>query len=355
MSKTIAKYRGYTTSEMRTRSSIPSQSDITTDAGNMYCSNISLAAVKNILGASTYSLYDLCRHANVNKWSAFSPKLISITDNGGGRNNIIVFTTPSICKLGDFAGYNHSAIAPSYTSIGDYEKTTSSDAEDVTFQIEFNCTELILTNLNSSEGIVLTALWDGASYPAYKVVALSSLKGTASITVTVPGPTGSSTWLTPLRRYITLGLYLVNVSNDGSYSFNSSETAKFFHDLGLAPLSKSIRKIFPTDVSWQCNVNEVYYAPGYNYYNGSISAIITTDSFSTYHVCVIATQFKYNSSGNQEQVGSVITIYHGDVDRSGVNISYDFTTIWGTIPSTERWIIVEVNTHTYSASPPCGC
>ena len=171
MGKQVDKYRGFSSAELKAKAGIPAKSDIVEYTNYIDCSNIKMSAVKTLLGASTWSLYDLCRHNNVNKWSGFSPYLKDVSN--AGRNGTITFTKPSVCKLGDFAGYNHGAIPPSYISIDDYEKTTGSDGDNVTFQVEFNSTELILTDLNGALGIVLCAVWDGMTIPAYKVDALS--------------------------------------------------------------------------------------------------------------------------------------------------------------------------------------
>lgn len=94
--------------------------------------NISLSYIKNLLGETTYSLFDLCTSALINKWSKYKP----IRDAGAGANwpdgldshyglNIVENTntdnwkhltprggapggaTDEPGRLGDFRGYEH--------------------------------------------------------------------------------------------------------------------------------------------------------------------------------------------------------------------------------------------------------
>ncbi len=116
MGKQRNTYRTYTTNVLKTRSEIPAQVDISEQSGYIDCVNISLNAVKGVLSASTYSLYDLCRHANVNHWSAFGPTVRSTSGSDYAKE--CVNSDPTVCKLGDFAGYNHGAVTPGWQTGG---------------------------------------------------------------------------------------------------------------------------------------------------------------------------------------------------------------------------------------------
>lgn len=115
MGKIRTAYRGYTASEMKTRSDLPAQSDITVSGSEIDCYNISLNAAAALVGDATKSLAATCELAN--KWSAFSPSHKSITD----LEFINELEAPY--SLGEFAGYNHDAEAPHWPT-GAYEEAT---------------------------------------------------------------------------------------------------------------------------------------------------------------------------------------------------------------------------------------
>jgi len=117
MGKERNTYRTYTTSMLKTRSSIPSAGDIAEHVGHIDCANISLNAVSDLLDNTTHSLYTLARHANINHWSAFGPTIRSTT--GSDYDKVLVNSDPADnCSLGSFAGYNHSAVTPGWQTGG---------------------------------------------------------------------------------------------------------------------------------------------------------------------------------------------------------------------------------------------
>lgn len=105
---------------LRTRSSVPTQANITAVDGTpdyIDCVNISMSQIASVIGVTAGSLYDLCRHANVNRWSEFCP--VSRAFSGSGYTTDLVNSVPSApYKLSDFAGYNHNALAPGWQSGG---------------------------------------------------------------------------------------------------------------------------------------------------------------------------------------------------------------------------------------------
>ena len=116
MGKIRDTYGLFSAANLKSRSSIPAATDITVNTSSIDCVNIKVSDVKNVLSASTYSLYDLCRHTNVNRWSAWCP--VVRTYSGSFPNNDIVNSVPTICRLGDFAGYNHNALTLGWQSGG---------------------------------------------------------------------------------------------------------------------------------------------------------------------------------------------------------------------------------------------
>ena len=351
MGKNINTYRAYTSSEMKSRADIPGASDIVDNSTYITCSNISLAAVKNLLGASTYSLYDICRHANINKWSAFSPKVLTVPSIG--MSGEITWNHPTTYKLGDFAGYNHGAITPSYYSnTHDDDAFTTNASESVQVEVQFDIGELILTNVESAMGIAL-AVFNGSTYITSASRALSTLtdqcraSNSRAFTVYVDGPSGSSYWYNIQTITYTFKLFLISGT---SYSYNTNEIAKLFH-VELPQFTKKIIRHFPTDIDWSVQPGMQYVSQ--SWYNPLVSFIVAaTVPGNTYHVCINAVMYDYNN----QQVGSSQNLYHGDVDYSGYTISnFDLSTVWGTIPSQDRYIRITTATHTYNASPPCSC
>lgn len=115
MAKVINAYRTYTASVINSRMS--DTCDHTVVGSTVECTNIKMSKVKNVLGAATYSLYELCRHANVNHWSAFGPTVRG--SSGSGRSKVMTNSDPTVCSLGSFAGYNHSAPLPGWQTGGE--------------------------------------------------------------------------------------------------------------------------------------------------------------------------------------------------------------------------------------------
>lgn len=345
-------YRGFSASTINGR--LSNTCDHSVSGSNVDCTNITTTKVETVLGLSlgSHSVSTLCTHANIKKWSAWSPYLITI--NNAGMNGTIVWNLPSNnYSLGSFAGYNHNANIPAYYSTTHSNTViTTSDSESVTVEVQFDIGELILTNLNSALGITL-AVFNGASYVTNATRALSTLEeqcrasNSRAFTVYVNGPSGISTWNNKQSITYTFTLYLISGT---SYSYNSNEIAKLFHN-ELPSFTKKIIKQFPTDIDWSIQSGMQYASTQWN--NPYVSFIVaSTSQQNTYHVCINAVM--YNE--NDQQVGSSQNLYHGDVDYQGVTISnFNLSTVWGTIPSYNRYIRITTATHTYSSSPPCGC
>ena len=70
-------------------------------------SNITMTNIRDVLGETSNSLSVLSTSVNINEWSAFSPLELEVDDD---HNFIFTSTTPY--EMGEFAGYNHTAIIP---------------------------------------------------------------------------------------------------------------------------------------------------------------------------------------------------------------------------------------------------
>lgn len=106
MGKILNTYSGLTATQLKTRSSCPTQTNITVLTSTIDCVNITVTQVKGVLGSGSTAVSGLCSEALVNKWSGFSPREFY---------NLSGFVTSRVktpYALGSFAGYNHSAITP---------------------------------------------------------------------------------------------------------------------------------------------------------------------------------------------------------------------------------------------------
>jgi hypothetical protein len=108
--------------DIKTLADIPAQIHMTTGAGYVDCSNISLSAVKNLLNSPNYSLYDICRTdgtfvaggeaGKINAWARYKPGTVSYNTgqtpaNAWDAAPTFTYNKPDTARLGDFAGYRH--------------------------------------------------------------------------------------------------------------------------------------------------------------------------------------------------------------------------------------------------------
>ena len=120
MSKNRYVYNLLGASELKSRADVPLAANITVvddTVDYIACVNIDMDLVKTILGvAIDTELYALCRHDNVNRWSAFCP--VARSFSGSGFTTDLVNDLPSEGSLEEFAGYNHSALTPGWQTGG---------------------------------------------------------------------------------------------------------------------------------------------------------------------------------------------------------------------------------------------
>lgn len=125
MGKLITIYRSYTAAQLKARASVPNQADMGVNSTTVDCTNITTTKVRNALAAAVNSVAALCNHLNVNHWSGFGPTIRTITPVNllPLDDKVIVNSDPQnggdgSSKLGDFAGYNHSAVTPGWLTGG---------------------------------------------------------------------------------------------------------------------------------------------------------------------------------------------------------------------------------------------
>ena len=124
MSKTISAYGGFTAAQLKSRASIPAQSDMTVSGSDVICNRIKLKSIASILGISNpKGLHSISISSAVNQYSQFSSRYWLLS----GGTLISQPKTRSLFSY--FAGYNHNAQTPYFTFITSdfniYEGSTS--------------------------------------------------------------------------------------------------------------------------------------------------------------------------------------------------------------------------------------
>lgn len=212
MGKIRSTFRQITATTLKSKSDIPKQADITVNSGNIDCVNISLTQVKNVIGSSTFSVYDVCRHDNVNVWSQFGPTVRTYS-NTGTWSATLVNSKPTQANLGDFAGYQHNPFfVPGYITTVPMEIWINSGSTATIF-LDLNIGDFDYPNLGSNPGIVFVLFNSRGSIMGWSVQSFSSLKEFANLELTTIDPLSSN----------TTGWYAgVYITNSDSY-FSSSE------------------------------------------------------------------------------------------------------------------------------------
>ena len=117
--------------------------------------NISMSAVRTLLGESSWTLSGLCTSANINKWSKYKP--VRGTWPAGEwpyTYGVLVDSSWAYVqpnnnyRLGDFRNYDHDALPP--IKLVDYPDASQLNKENLNFAIEINndsSTALNLTDL----------------------------------------------------------------------------------------------------------------------------------------------------------------------------------------------------------------
>jgi hypothetical protein len=243
MAKRIQKYRGYTVAELINRTDIPSSSsNIVSGVSYMDVYNVTTQDIGSVIGVNSHQVHTLCTSNNINKWSAFSPYIRTVS--GSGQSGIIQHSLPTGTTgslMGSFAGYNHFAVTPSYYNT-DRTTTVSTTANAVVnISCDFTLGELTITD-NDIQGIaeilgIAFCVFTGGTLVANQVRDIDSGKdewraGTGlgfQVTVSAP-PSGTQDY--------TCKLYFI--SSRTTYSLNTNELCQVFSDV-LPSYVKKIR------------------------------------------------------------------------------------------------------------------
>lgn len=213
MGKIRSSFRQITPSTLKSKSDIPDQTDITVNASDIDCVNIKLTEVKNIIGCDTFSVYDVCRHDNVNVWSQFGPTVRSYLNTGTWAATL-VNSKPTECKLGDFAGYDHfSSVIPGYVMDMDPTTIWINQGAYATLPISFNIGDFDYPNLGSNPGILLVLFDSLGAIKAWSLEDLNLLYESADLTATTIDTISSDTTGWYAGVYITNDNTVINPNN----------------------------------------------------------------------------------------------------------------------------------------------
>jgi hypothetical protein len=299
MGKELNIFRAFSTATLKGRADIPAQTDIAEHTGHLDCTNISLNDVKTLLGAATYSLYDLCRHNDINRWAAFSPIVRDYTDDGT-LNGVLTNSVPSICRLGDFAGYNHGAATPGWATDPDGVDYWVSSGDQATIIADVRLGEV---NYPSPAAGVTLAVWDSDdNLVGWDSVALSGTGDTVNLSVDTTFSGGITNNKT--------GCYGAVYICDTTSAFDSSGanvlcivpgTDVFTFDISVRPANSVSYSGFPVTVSM---------TDGMNFNTGIYTISTLVDTSTGYTGIEIIARLTDVATG---QVGGDVVIYSGDI------------------------------------------
>lgn len=222
-SKQRNTYRAYTAAELKARSTVPNAGDISVGSGNITCKYITTVKIRTSLGESINHIDDLSKSNKVNKWSGFGPytRSVSGTPNIRGDGAWLQHNKPTAhFKFGNFAGYNHNALTPSYYNTN---RTTTLIIQSGGTAI-FDCA-LTLGELKFMDGDIAGEsqvlglafiVWDGNTLIGYQVKDLETLKDTiisSAFQITKTNVTVSKTYTCQIRLIKSKTDYNYNPTN----------------------------------------------------------------------------------------------------------------------------------------------
>ena len=94
MAKVINPYRGYSASDINSRCSATCTHSVV--GSTVECTDITTSKIETVLGISSHSLSTLCTDNAINKYSGFSPYLLSYYNGGGSLDAFLIFTKPPV-------------------------------------------------------------------------------------------------------------------------------------------------------------------------------------------------------------------------------------------------------------------
>jgi hypothetical protein len=161
-------YRNYDSASMKTRSSIPTATDITTAASYIDCVNIKASVVYSTVGAAGYAFSQLMTATGINHWSAFGPTVRTAPTSYSGQITNTGDPTANYA-LGSFAGYNHNAVAPSWNSGNTTREFWVVSGDVLIIDCILDIGEILYSDILTNPGVgVAVAAWNGATCMAWK-------------------------------------------------------------------------------------------------------------------------------------------------------------------------------------------
>jgi hypothetical protein len=280
MAKVLNTYRSYTASDINTRCSATCSHSVV--GSTVECTNVSLSAVRNVIGESTYSLYNICRSANVNSYSCFGPKIITY-HSSGSESAYVTFDNPTSCSLGSFAGYNHSAVTPGWIRCDDGIWVNQGSSGTITGSVRIG--EL---NYPNSQSFVV-ASYNGASYVDSQFIALDQYVSD-SVDFTVGTGTISGTTTFTLKPFISQGTSgyssgvdnlcrVPNASNGSCTVYMRTSSSGSYG--GMSPFTLS-GSHYSTSPSCLIGFSDCY-DNGNSYSNIDVYAYLTTDGYGSHN------------------------------------------------------------------------
>ncbi|MCX7103601.1 MAG: hypothetical protein NTX38_19470 [Methylobacter sp.] len=131
MGKILYIYGGFSTAQLKSRASIPSQTDITVGANYIECSSVDIPSeIRDAIGEGSNDLGTIYLSAKVNRWSFFSPREWYLS---GGVLYDRAKSNPY--DMANFCGYNHAAVAPYISSKTDIYHQNVETGIDVTVYV----------------------------------------------------------------------------------------------------------------------------------------------------------------------------------------------------------------------------
>lgn len=175
MAKVRTAYRAYTAATLKSRATVPDQADITVVSATIECVDISTMKIRNALGSGKNTDYGNASDSHVNHWSGFGPTVRTVAAG------LLVNSDPITGRLGDFAGYNHSAVAPHFDVKGANESVLINPNGSYVFYCVADIGEILYTDIIGVNTIthVAFSVWNGTTYVSSKVKALSGMTNLA--------------------------------------------------------------------------------------------------------------------------------------------------------------------------------
>jgi hypothetical protein len=211
MAKVRNAYRAITAAAILARSS--NTCDMAVSGTTVSCTNVKMSKVKNVLGASTYSLVDLCTHNNINHWSGFGCTKRTVVSGFLQNSNM-----DSPYPLGNFACYNHDAPVPAYVGTGHTVTVrvygvgaTATKALSVTIgEPLYKGSDI--SNDESAVGVALT-LWDGQTFLGFGITDLDACTTGADLTAESQAISTTTTITGKIYLCNSLTVFDQNLSN----------------------------------------------------------------------------------------------------------------------------------------------